>query len=137
MEITYVMDPKTFIDFVYPEARDLCKHFLTLVSGILVFSVTFSEKVVNFQAASVSARWLLFCAWAMFLIAFVGGGASLTMLFLAAGSANAGETSWAQFMVSGGVTLFASGVAFCLGLITLAVSGSLAVLQNRSKRSSA
>jgi hypothetical protein len=52
----YVMEAKTFLDFVYPEVKDLCKHFLTLVTGILVFSVTFSEKIVIFQTAGKWAR---------------------------------------------------------------------------------
>jgi hypothetical protein len=41
----YTMEAKEFLEFVYPEVRDLCEHFLTLVSGILIFSVTFSEKI--------------------------------------------------------------------------------------------
>jgi len=28
----------------YAETKDLCKEFLTLVSGVPVFSVTFAEK---------------------------------------------------------------------------------------------
>jgi hypothetical protein len=35
-----------FLVFLYPEIKDLAKHFLTLISGVLVFSVTFSEKII-------------------------------------------------------------------------------------------
>jgi hypothetical protein len=41
-----------FLKFLYPEIKDLAKHFLTLLSGILVFSVTFSEKIVPVSEAT-------------------------------------------------------------------------------------
>lgn len=132
MEFTYIMDPRTFTDFVYPEVKDLCKHFLTLVSGILVFSITFSEKIIDFQRAKPWERWLLLAAWAMFFLTFIGGGASLTMLFVAAGRAREGDASWGPLMETGGIALFLAGGTFCLGLLTLAISGALVVLRGKA-----
>ena len=39
---------KDFLTYDYAEAKDLAKAFLTLISVILVFSITFSDKVINF-----------------------------------------------------------------------------------------
>ena len=124
----YTMDVTTFLEFVYPETKDLCKLFLTLVSGILVFSVTFSEKIVNFQTAGRWARSLLLTAWTMFIIAIISGGSSLTLLFLAAEEAKTGQAGWADLMVNSGFSLFGAGTTFCLGLLALARSGAITVL---------
>ena len=125
----YTMDVTTFLEFVYPETKDLCKLFLTLVSGILVFSVTFSEKIVSFQTAGKWARSLLLTAWVMFVIAIIRGGSSLTLLFLAAEEAKTGQAGWADLMVNGGFSLFGAGTTFCLGLLALALSGAITVLR--------
>jgi hypothetical protein len=127
--IMYTMDVTTFLEFVYPETKDLCKLFLTLVSGILVFSVTFSEKIVSFQTAGKWARSLLLTAWVMFVIAIISGGSSLTLLFLAAEEAKTSQAGWAELMVNGGYCLFGAGTTFCLGLLALALSGAITVLR--------
>ena len=48
------MDPsiKDFLAYDYMEAKDMAKAFLTLVSAILVGTITFSEKIVNFETAT-------------------------------------------------------------------------------------
>ena len=55
------MDPNVeiFLKYEYAEATNLAKSFLTLIAAILVFSVTFSERVVGFQTAGRSSRVLL------------------------------------------------------------------------------
>ena len=45
-----------FLKYDYGETKDLCKSFLTLVSALLVFSVTFSEKIVAFPAPNLLRR---------------------------------------------------------------------------------
>lgn len=132
METVYLMSADTFVKFVYPETKDLCKHFLTLVSGILVFSVTFSEKIVDFHNADDWPRRLLLFTWAMLAVAFVAGGLSLTMLFVAASRAAGNHPHWGRLMELGGFTLFAAGGAFVLGLLALAACGVLAV-QSRKR----
>ena len=124
----YAMEVETFLQYIYPQTKDLCLHFLTLVSGILVFSVTFSEKIVGFHTAGVWARRLLLAAWVLFVTSIIAGGASLTMLFLAAGRAFAGAAHWADLMVTAGYWLFFAGGVFCLGLMALAVAGTVHVL---------
>ncbi|MES2938808.1 MAG: hypothetical protein V4864_14065 [Pseudomonadota bacterium] len=129
MESQYLISAETFLKFVYPETRDLCKHFLTLVSGILVFSITFSEKIVEFHKADVWPRRLLLFAWSMLVSAFLAGGLSLTMLFVSASRAAGNHPGWGRLMELGGLTLFAAGGAFVLALLTLVACGVLAVLR--------
>src|SRR5687767_2944902 len=48
-----------FLKYDYPETKDLCKQFLTLVVAVLVFSLTFSEKIADFPRASNTTKALL------------------------------------------------------------------------------
>lgn len=52
-----------FLTYDYGEAKDLAKAFLTLVSAVLVGTITFSEKIVNFQTASFIQRRLVIGSW--------------------------------------------------------------------------
>jgi hypothetical protein len=61
-------DPELFLKYNYPETKDLCKQFLTLVVAVLVFSLTLSEKIIQFQQASFFAKLLLGVAWSSMLI---------------------------------------------------------------------
>ena len=64
-------DARIFLEFKYPEIRDLLKHFLTLISASLVFSVTFSEKIVNFEVASALQKGLLLGSYFYLILAMV------------------------------------------------------------------
>lgn len=131
MVISEALSQANFLQFVYPEVKDLCKHFLTLVSGVLVFSVTFAEKILVIGAASRGQKLILFSAWIFFVLAFVLGGASLTGLFLAAGRAKAMEP-WEDLMITSGNTLFTAGASFALGLIAIVIAGSFALFRKHS-----
>jgi hypothetical protein len=49
-----------FLKYDYAEAKDLSKQFLTTVTAVLVFSLTFADKIINFsQASRVSRRFLI------------------------------------------------------------------------------
>lgn len=74
-----------FLKYNYPETKDLCKQFLTLVSAILVFSVTFAEKIGG--GSDSVARSLLLAAWCAMLFALICAGSGLTLITLAAGDA--------------------------------------------------
>ena len=78
-------DAEIFMKYDFAEFKDLCKQFLTLVSGILVFSVTFAEKIVGLQ--SHPGRWLLVLAWIGFIVAIVLCGIALGYFALAGGRA--------------------------------------------------
>jgi hypothetical protein len=66
-----------FMKYDYTETKDLCKQFLTLVSGILVFSITFSEKIINYQQASTKTKLLLLLSWLLFALAITCCGIAL------------------------------------------------------------
>jgi hypothetical protein len=40
-----------FLKYDYPFTVDMAKSFLTLISAVLVFSITFSDKIVDFPKA--------------------------------------------------------------------------------------
>ena len=65
---------KIFIQFYYPEIKDLSKSFLTLISGILAFSVTFSTSIIGFPATSSTQLIFLISAWLSFVIAIITTG---------------------------------------------------------------
>jgi hypothetical protein len=50
---------KLFLQYNYLETKDLCKHFITIIIAVLVFSLTFSEKIIDFKNASTLAKSLL------------------------------------------------------------------------------
>ncbi len=81
-------EAKAFLSFNYPEVKDLCKQFLTLVSGVLVLSITFSEKILNFQTARLAQRMCLLACWAMLITSLISCGFGLYLIFIAGESAN-------------------------------------------------
>ena len=89
---------------------------------ILVFSVTFAEKIVGYKAV---ARWPLLASWVAFMIAIVLCG--LGLIALAGGQAVSGATSDIyRSMGSRAVRLaFGAGLSFILGLACLIVAGIL------------
>lgn len=106
---------RRFLEFDYPETKDLAKQFLTLVSAALVFSVTFAEKVVGLN----QPRGLLLGAWAGFLAAIALAGGSLLLIFVAGAYAThqperralrRRQRFWANLL------LCAAGAAFTGGL---------------------
>src|SRR5689334_3807573 len=76
-----------FMKYDYAETKDLCKHFLTLLSGVLVFSVAFADKIVNYVNARSAARSFLLCCWVLLVAAIIACGIGLTYLALAGGEA--------------------------------------------------
>jgi hypothetical protein len=124
-------EAKNFMTYDYAELKDLCKQFLTLVSGILVFSVTFAEKIVGYRAV---ARWPLLASWIAFIIAIVLCGLGLGLIALAGGQAVSGAPSETyRHMESQAVRLtFGAGLSFVLGLTCLIVAGVLTMFTKQT-----
>ena len=78
---------KDFLTYDYGEAKDLAKSFLTLVSAILVGTITFSEKIINFQTASAGQRRLTIASWSFFVLSMIICGIGLCFLFSSASMA--------------------------------------------------
>lgn len=71
-------DARIFIDHGYPEIKALGVQFLTLLSAILVFSITFSEKIINYNLSGFLVKMLLITAWCLFIAAIVFDGIGLS-----------------------------------------------------------
>jgi hypothetical protein len=116
------MQPDQYAEFLkynYPETKDLCKHFITVVTTVLTVSLTFSDKVVGFAKARPTAQWLLIVAWSSMLSAIIACGAGLVYNARAGGQAmalNRIYMSTAQVAYS---WIVVAGCAFVLGLMAL------------------
>lgn len=67
-------DAEMFLKYDYPETKDMC--FLTLITTVLVITVTFSDKIVDFSNASGISKWLVISSWTSFFIASPEGDAT-------------------------------------------------------------
>ena len=116
-----------FLQFSYPEIRDLLMHFLTLISGTLVFSVTFSEKVIDYHAAKSTQRRIVFLSWVLLVVALGACGIGLYLNFIAAEEAIAaisgsGGQSFSGLLSNSYFFQDAAGLLFGMGLFALVVS---------------
>jgi hypothetical protein len=114
---------KKFLAFLYPEIKDLAKHFLTLVSGVLVFSVTFSEKIVPFSIATTFEKRALLTAWLLWIAAVILAGLAILFNFLAATQMlRQHERDNRPLVRLTYAAIDAGGVCFVAGLVALALS---------------
>ena len=123
-----------FRAFHYPEVKDLGKHFLTLISGSVILSVTFAEKIVVMAGGKSTAFWLPELSSLLLISVLVAGGWGLFRIYLAAEKA-AGSTVYdyegdfrdlarkSYFWLDWAVILFGGA------LLLLAASGVARVLQ--------
>jgi hypothetical protein len=124
-------DANVFLAFYYPELKDLGKHFLSLVSAVLVFLVAFAEKLLNVGAATAAQRGLLIISLALLILSVVSVGTGVYINFVAGGRANGsiirGKVGDFKPLVRRTYLLYhAGGAAFVLALCLLA---GLAVLK--------
>jgi hypothetical protein len=79
------MDEATelFLRFDYGETRDLLKAFVTLISGSIVLSISFHDRVVT-AAAGPRARRLMLWTWSLMFLALVTAGTALALSAAAA-----------------------------------------------------
>ena len=73
-----------FIKYNYGESKELGKLFITVLSGILLFSINFSDKVGGIQNAPPYYRFLLLGSWSCLLISIMGCGLALAISWTAA-----------------------------------------------------
>jgi hypothetical protein len=124
----------TFLKFDYAEVKDLATRFLTLISGILVLSITFSDRV----AKNASAKRYLVTSWACFISAIIASGLALACMFYSGLQASHPEKtyqSWGDFQSWGEVAYGAlefGGIVFVAGLILLMMSAISAYKKHQS-----
>ena len=108
-----------FLKYNDAETKDMCKQFLTLISGLLVISLTFSDKVVNFSSASVTSKWLIIAAWSSLLLSIIFCGLGLLFITIAAGNAVFGGNTYQSTAYKSYVLIVSAGALFILGLLLL------------------
>ena len=73
-----------FLHYQYKEIKDLCSQFIALLSGILLFSVNFSDKLVNTQNAPIYYKYILTSSWSCFILAIIGCSLAMAIAWIAA-----------------------------------------------------
>ena len=125
---------KNYIDTAYSEIKGISIQLLSLLAGILIFSITFSEKVVKYESASKLARWALISGWTCFIVAIIfdGFGLAFNALALANGLFDSNSNSTYGSLTNVGYILPAvralfliiiSGFFFVIGLIFVVSAG--------------
>ena len=117
-------DATNFLKYAYSETKDLSKHFLTVLTAVLVFSLAFAEKVVDIKNADIISKGCLGAAWCSFFTAIVSCGVAICYVALSGGaaSANRGREAYWTPMRSAIKWLTASGALFTIGLMALIVT---------------
>jgi hypothetical protein len=121
-----------FLKYDYTETKDLAKSFLTLTSGLLVFSVSFSERAINAKGAALMARISLGASWVLMIIAIVICGLAICFLSWAAGEAVYGGSFEANAFKAYGL-LFLSGCCFVVGLLALVVAAIVSLARPEAR----
>jgi hypothetical protein len=126
---------KNFLTYDYPEAKDMAKSFLTLIAAILVFLITFSEKIIGFQTAGRNKKIFIVMSWVLFLISIISCGVALVVYYgtildaVDCGFSSCGPYGliyWTTFNIGNNI-MGVAGASFGLGLISLIVSALLSM----------
>jgi hypothetical protein len=135
---------EVFLKYDYAQTVDLGKAFITLLSAILVLSVTFAEKIINWEKADNSSKTLLLGCWGLLIIAIIFCGASLTLAFAAAVAAAHKEISWGvplygaieNYLEAASFAWFLMGIAGCSFVLSIIRLPIVALLKMRTLRTS-
>ncbi|MGZ5462138.1 MAG: hypothetical protein ACXW4P_04070 [Thermoanaerobaculia bacterium] len=124
-------DADVFLAFYYPELKDLGKHFLTVVSGVLAFFVAFADKLLDVAKATAAQRAFLIAALALLIVSVGCVGTGIYINFVAGGRANGsiirGKSGDFKPLVRRTYALYhTGGAAFVLALCLVA---GLAILK--------
>lgn len=132
-------DAQKFIDYGYPQIKELTIQYLTFLSSILVFSVTFSEKIINFSTAKSYTKTIIIFGWAFIVVAITLGGIGLAYNVFALPFALADvytieheKIDSIDFYIPAFKSLFAilvSGFFFILGLVCIVITGILSIFK--------
>jgi hypothetical protein len=125
-----------FVDHLYAEAKDLAKHFLTLIAGTLVLSVSLANQILPLDHANFFQKALLAGCWLLLLLAFGLAGYGVYESYRALEQATGGVIyNWQEDFrhIARGAYLFLdlAGVLFGLALFALAVVGASRLLVPR------
>ena len=60
-----------WLKYDYPEIKSLCIQFITLTTSLLIVSITFAEKIVNFSQADNRTRILVVVGWIFMIFSII------------------------------------------------------------------
>lgn len=107
---------------VIPEAKDMGKTFLTLSTAVLVASITFSEKIIQFQTADRLSKTLIICSWMLILVSIIICGIGLSVLMFTEACIVFNSCDHTEPLIRTAVLLLSAGVTFALGLMFFILS---------------
>jgi hypothetical protein len=124
--------PVTTVDFtdkMTPHLTDLGKFFLTILVGVFVASLTFSEKIVNFNSSSWWAKSLLILCWVLLLISIVCDGVGLVFISNWYASEHVEHSQYNMSMFSSAFYFFGfSGISFGFALTSMLAAGIISFI---------
>ena len=121
--------------FDYGETKDLLKTFMTLISGTLVVSVAFAEKIIGVKNSDRAARNLLITCWAGLVAALVLCGIATCLVAMYMAKVVYGEgflPGWhgPDFAVPGLILLVLAGGTYVAALICMILASIRSMNQN-------
>jgi hypothetical protein len=130
---------KFFLEHTFPELKAFYAQFLTVISGVIVLSTTFAEKIIDFPNATQNARRLLVASWWLLVLSLVTCGMAYWYLAMVGIESLGRQASMPattpldlRFARYSYVLASISGMSFLIGVATLVVVGSRSALTRRS-----
>lgn len=122
-----------FLKYNYPETKDLSIHFLTLVVSVLVFSIAFSEKIIDYANTSKINKIILVIAWISLLLAIIMNGIGLTIHTMAGGVAvyQKSIVEVQRLAQEAYKLIIIGGILFITGLLLMTTSGIFNLFKKR------
>ena len=118
-----------FLNYNYREPIELAKQSVGMISGILLFSVNFSDKLGGIQNSPPSYKYILLVSWACLLISITFCGLSMAFSWNSARYMLWGQNEVRPPRRSRRLSRFAAnaltgaGIFFVLGLALMIVGG--------------
>ena len=118
-----------FLNYNYREPIELAKQSIGIISGILLFSINFSDKLGGIQNSPPSYKYVLLSSWACLLVSITLCGLSMALSWN-----SARHMLWGQKQVRpprksrrlsrfAANALTAAGMIFVLGLALMIAGG--------------
>jgi hypothetical protein len=124
-----VAEREDFLNYNYREPIELAKQSIGIISGILLFSVNFSDKLGGIQNSPPSYKYVLLASWAFLLLSITLCGVSMAFSWNSARHMLWGQNGVRPPRKSRRLSRFAAnaltsaGIFFVLGLALMIAGG--------------
>jgi hypothetical protein len=118
---------KTFNEFQYPAMVDLIKQIITLAVGILVLSIAFADRVVDFRNSTQTKRWIVVLTWLNLTAAIISGCFALEFMYVG-GAYFRLQKDYEPKLISAANYFELSVWLFMIGLVSIVGTGIHSVL---------